>query len=355
MSKSDSRRLGFTLIELLVVIAIIAVLIGLLLPAVQKVREAAARTKCQNNMKQLALGLHNYENTYGVFPPGASMDGPEVSGIPRAGAEPRAPWTVAILPYIEQQARYDLFNQDQQFFTMWSCSTCSPSSTNRSAAQPRNIAFECPSDPNSNNANANNNYFGIQGGCSPLPTGRPFAFTPNSEGCLQGDPFFKGYVAVSGPLHVNSKVKIATIQDGTSNTFLIGESRYMQTNNGFVGGIWWTWASGMNMAWGTHPIGDNRAAEDGNKYRYKVLLAATVYQPNILPYNVSEKNEKSPGGSADNGGDYMTRYSGSYHTGGAYFALCDGSVQFISDSIEQAVFQQAGRMSDGQPVGGLNQ
>src|SRR5262249_31996887 len=103
------KRRGFTLIELLVVIGIIAGLIGLLLPAVQKVREAANRMKCQNNLKQIVLAAHNYESTYGSFPPGAGQLPIRPSGTPASGTQRPSPQAL-ILPFVEQANKYAQFN-----------------------------------------------------------------------------------------------------------------------------------------------------------------------------------------------------------------------------------------------------
>src|SRR5262245_1948544 len=103
------KRPGFTLIELLVVIAIIAILIGLLLPAVQKVRAAAARMKCQNNLKQIVLGTHNYESTFQKFPPGAGPLPILPSGFPGSGTQRPSPQAL-ILPYLEQANKYNQFD-----------------------------------------------------------------------------------------------------------------------------------------------------------------------------------------------------------------------------------------------------
>src|SRR5689334_17215175 len=116
MRPRNARPSGFTLIELLVVIAIIAILIGLLLPAVQKVREAAARMSCQNNLKQLGLGLHNYQATTGYFPPGALRSpasgavGPFFLKFGVTTNNVRHSWSVFVLPYIEQDNVYKLYS-----------------------------------------------------------------------------------------------------------------------------------------------------------------------------------------------------------------------------------------------------
>ena len=194
------RRSAFTLIELLVVIAIIAILIGLLLPAVQKVREAAARSQCQNNLKQIALAALNYESTMQQFPTGcaynASTDGTS-PGNPAWG------WIALLLPYVEATAAYSVINPTQQ--TLAQALAVSAAETAMQAKLP---IFRCPSDTGSitNTAGeplARSNYPGVIG------TTVIWQTSPTSV--------WNGMFGLGKPLAMKD------VSDGTSNTMLVGE------------------------------------------------------------------------------------------------------------------------------------
>jgi prepilin-type N-terminal cleavage/methylation domain-containing protein len=216
MTRSPRSRFGFTLIELLVVIAIIAILIGLLLPAVQKVREAAARSTCQNNMKQLALACHNYESTFGYLPPGHSANafGP----------------IVYLLPYIEQDNVYRQLSINASP-VWWS------SGTNFALAQTRIKSLLCPSSPLGDGSDATRAAILIAYGTpgidyTPNYTGSPnhhISFAAPDAGTIgktnylgvSGDwRFGDGY---KGVFYYNSRNTIVGISDGSSNTMMFGE------------------------------------------------------------------------------------------------------------------------------------
>jgi len=221
---SVGRRVAFTLIELLVVIAIIAILIALLVPAVQKVREAAARTQCINNLKQIGLALHNYEGIYKQFPAATTrrtdnnntwMHGPT--------------WWVYIMPYIDQGAPY----QQIVFFntTFWLGSSGAEAQANKNIW--RNVAFpymRCPSTTSpvfSDSTSGDVGYMRPNYSCILCSAIHPSALLANSQ--------FRGPISDGGVITLMRGQKIATITDGTSNTIMVGEvNGPMYHNNGSV-------------------------------------------------------------------------------------------------------------------------
>jgi prepilin-type N-terminal cleavage/methylation domain-containing protein/prepilin-type processing-associated H-X9-DG protein len=284
MVLTRSRR-GFTLIELLVVIAIIAILIGLLLPAVQKIREAAARMVCQNNLHQLALAAHNYDSSYQHLPPGidTQMVGP----------------LTYLLPYVEQDAvfknfsfrpgQYVLFYQDPNNrppSTSTDTIPPAPTSTGRYGTQGEIKTFLCPSAPPATQDVTAYMYNQIQSppamanvDCNP---GSSCATANSAVGSSAPGRLVLGhtnYLGVGGDFrssqyqalfHYNSKNSIGRVPDGTSNTILFGETwgSYVAWNgSGGIPSGWtgWSWAGGFQwMAFGSCPNTTNGNCVSGS-------------------------------------------------------------------------------------------
>ncbi|QJW96915.1 DUF1559 domain-containing protein [Frigoriglobus tundricola] len=302
-SHTGRSRVGFTLIELLVVIAIIAILIGLLLPAVQKVREAAARMSCTNNLKQIGLAMHNFESAYGYLPPGISNSNSDAYPSPTSNfsggttGSSQVGALAFLLPYVEQNNVYTQFNP--------ACFTYPASDVwyyLPGPAQTTIKIFLCPSD-SINTASSVSQLAWMQyypGGMTyyAFGPGTGFAATnyASNAGYLGNMPGWNTYV---GPFAVNTKTKILAISDGTSNTLAFGEAlggpKQLASRN-YVP----TWAGGFNLptAWGL------------------------TDSPSWVTY-------------------------GSLHTGIVNFVLCDGSVKPLSTSGDANVFVYASGMSDG--------
>ncbi len=208
----QSARRAFTLIELLVVIAIIAVLIGLLLPAVQKVREASARTKCSNNLKQMILGLHNYAGANGHMPPAYENRPASPSDY-----APGWGWATLTLPYVEQDALFRSMNPQPTGAQRLGAGS-NPASPSQNAPWTSTVLpiFRCPSDNGPNLNDFRNNF--------PTSNYRAICGTDSSNGGIFTTNEDRG-----GVMFQNSKVKIEEIADGTSNTAVIGECMYDAT------------------------------------------------------------------------------------------------------------------------------
>jgi prepilin-type N-terminal cleavage/methylation domain-containing protein/prepilin-type processing-associated H-X9-DG protein len=310
------KRRGFTLVELLVVIAIIGVLVALLLPAVQAAREAARRSSCTNQVKQLVLACHNYHDTLGTLPAGVLNTHTPVAPTTTSSfcssngtnATARAPWSVLILPFLEDQNRYDQFRMNESFTAS---SNVPGSAANDAQFRLNNVRYQCPSDPNGGKSINNSNYYGVQGGG---PT--PICSTQGGQRV-----FFS-----NGAMFWNSGLNLSGITDGTTNTYLIGETKYCLTRTGRPDGFHTGWAS----------AGKN----DGHGSVY--ILAAAMLQPNSVTGH---------GGKFDTL-NTQTRLFGSSHPAGLNFGMADGSVQFVSNSISLLLHQQMAIRDDGLPVGG---
>jgi prepilin-type N-terminal cleavage/methylation domain-containing protein/prepilin-type processing-associated H-X9-DG protein len=286
------RRGGFTLIELLVVIAIIAILIGLLLPAVQKVREAAARTKCQNNLKQIGLGLHNYHSAYEKFPAGWKVTKTTTAPITATPQTGYWGWATELLPYIEQQNLYNRLNPTAR--TMQAVFQNDPA-----ALQTPVSTYMCPSDTMAP-LNENRRFSKM----TPLPAG----FTSPIAVAISNYPGNGGNNGNTGLFEADKQHNVASISDGTSNTLAVGEraSRVvtqLTPNGGQFAALW----VGISEASGETSGGQSAA----RGYTYYRMPDGFTNTSNPLPENAFSSN----------------------HTNGANFVLCDGSVRFISNSI----------------------
>ncbi len=318
------RRHGFTLIELLVVIAIIAILIGLLLPAVQKVREAAARMSCANNLKQLGLACMNFESANDRLPPSTFVNLGNPPGMP---GQPGAPfpgvvhsWSVYLLPYIEQENVYRQYNLNFPWFAVI------PGTVNNLVPLQTPIkTFICPSAPGGMDRRASGTFnFG-----APFPfqnlavTDYAPCSTINQDsitffGYPAGTTIFqltgamrfelRGNVALLGTPPVGP-LRITQITDGTSNTLLLCEDAGRPER--YVGGR--AVGTGLNDgAWGNH---ENEYGLDGA---------------------VSKDNTTSPGNCVINCHNNNETYA--FHTGGANHVFADGSVRFIRDTINPQTY-----------------
>ena len=326
-------RRGFTLIELLVVIAIIAILIGLLLPAVQKVREAAARMSCTNNMKQIGLALHNYHDTNLVLPPGCSNDvAPFGNGSSGWGSS----WKVYILPGLEQG----------NIYAKWQFNNSSGYSNGANMALVNNITvkpYRCPSSTipafyagssNTGEIQMMTSYTGVAGSALDAP------FTTITECCGGGS----GITSGGGVLSVNSKVTIVAITDGTSNTIMVGEQsdHIRDAANAPIPGGYTAITSQGPHGWA---MGSNTSATGA---------------PNIRAFNVSTTRwsinqrglgNNSANGTNDNTGQNIPFSSG--HTGGANMLMGDGSVRFLTSSTPLTTLQWLSTRAGGEVIPSL--
>jgi len=294
------KHAGFTLIELLVVIAIIAVLIALLLPAVQQAREAARRSQCKNNLKQMGLALHNYAESHGVFPPGG-MSGVAIGGGGTSAGNELS-FLAMLLPFIDQAPLYNTIN-----FNLKGYANHYPIAVNRIPG------YLCPSSNQEHGLGGDEtlsngqktyttHYYGVMGplGTSTL-TGQTYRSTATTYGA----------VALQGMLGLDTKTSFRDMSDGSSNTFLCGEISFREA------GMYRSWTRGGWAGNGTV------ASAKGISSSINKLKMSSVSEFNYVSF-------------------------GSEHTGGAHFTMGDGSVKFVSENIDLGVYKAAASRDGGE-------
>jgi prepilin-type N-terminal cleavage/methylation domain-containing protein/prepilin-type processing-associated H-X9-DG protein len=360
-----SRRHGFTLIELLVVIAIIAVLIGLLLPAVQKVREAANRMKCQNNLKQLGLAAHNYHGTYNTFPPRKDTKVFTINGV-KSTKSANASVLVVILPYVEQGAKYSLWNLDYDVNSDAPIDGLNGAgipliSNVNAAARLQDVPFFlCPSDPATavNSGQGRTNYAGCTGATADWRGG---AFLPS------GNTRYDGIFAAPNPAagSLLPGLPITSVTDGTSNTALFSEIKRGNFPSTPAGVYDYTTSMIRTAAFSeaeVQPDGRNIPECNANGFTisgsqiryvglqyYRSGVGQCWAYSHTLPINWNTPNNGHyPCGDGSFASSHSS--SGSYHSGGASTCMADGSVRFFAETMDFAIWQALGTRSNGESV-----
>jgi prepilin-type N-terminal cleavage/methylation domain-containing protein/prepilin-type processing-associated H-X9-DG protein len=284
-SEPPARRPAFTLIELLVVIAIIAILIGLLLPAVQKVREAANRMKCANNLKQIVIGLHNREGAVGSLPPAYEA----------TFFNPGWGWSTFLLPYVEQENLYRDLKVDTLKFGLGSAPA---TPAQHPLGQTKLNVFRCPSaapNPDLNPARLNfalSNYRAVAG---------PITY-----------PLYQANLDMGGVMFQNSQIRLTDIRDGTSNTLCVGECIFDPRPGIDKRACIWVGMTGIRNG--------------------SIWISDVMWW---VDQDTAKVNGPAP------------QAFSSRHPGGAMFAFCDGSVRFFKNATDPNTIRWLAGRDDG--------
>ncbi|HWL10732.1 MAG TPA: DUF1559 domain-containing protein [Planctomicrobium sp.] len=349
---------GFTLIELLVVIAIIAILVALLLPAVQQAREAARRSQCKNNLKQVGLALHNYHDTHSCFPPGSvstresATCGDAGSSFTRMRKVPN--WRAQIWPGIDQSALYNRmdWSSDCRMFSAYSGNASVTSNQNYSILSQLVISvYVCPSSPFKPCANLSQGFVGATNGTgqhqtpmyvgiagasnistAEFPTGTTVGVVAGTDGRIWTS---------NGILLWDRVIRLRDVTDGASNTMIVAEQSGQvgtyDMRSGYRGGY-----SGNHLTFGLTPpssavnyAGVPQTGLTTIRYRINSPNFENITDVNLGAYSILGPNT----------------ILNSFHTGGIQALLADGSVRFINENIEMDHLRRLGSRNDGQVLG----
>ncbi|WP_339727318.1 DUF1559 domain-containing protein [uncultured Gimesia sp.] len=312
------RKRGFTLIELLVVIAIIAILIALLLPAVQQAREAARRSQCKNNLKQIGLALHNYHDNFRAFPPG-DVRRTYGSGV-QSWVTSQLGWIPRILPFLDQAPLYNQIN-----FEMEHGVSAAPNSNLR---REKLTVVRCPSD-SSRQPDGNygpTNYMACRGlGVT------ADARTTTATGSTTD---------INSVFMMNGIVRIRDLEDGTTNTMMVSESFASAPMCSEVPS-----SNSCSAVCGTVYGGNTTGAQQGYSWmwaqQYQSHYYCTIYTP----------NSKIPDCGAGSSSTNALLSARSKHVGGVHTLLGDGSVRFASENVDLTIWRNLGNYNDGNVLG----
>lgn len=338
------RRPGFTLVELLVVIAIIGVLVALLLPAVQAAREAARRSQCSNNLKQLAIGYHNYHDTYGKLPRTSSFVTRTVATPPQTADGNWNAYSAhtMVLPFIEQKNVYDQFRWDQ-----WHYEDLGPVPTALTVGRTRIKTFICPSDkdfPNITEAGWNN--YGV---CEGSNLG--YSVSVNSYNGMFARLRYRGFNDVLDGLS-NTIMLAEFVKGDNNNTVFSAKNGDIVRNIPLTGYPDRFWTQAQLDTYGAACV-----AGQSNHLTFAGFRWSAPGQYNATMNTLATPNAKWPAchdcggcGQADARGIFPAR---SRHPGGAMHALGDGAVRFISDTVNLTTYQSLGSADGGDIVNNI--